>query len=158
MTPGPAMQPLRVGHGQDRFGEQFNLGIGTVAFKVSTQDCNGQLLIVELTHHEHGGPGRHFHYEQDEWFYIVEGEYLFEVGDERFRFTSGDSLLVPRRIPHVWANVSQQTGRILISFTPAGPMEGFFRETARGNSMPPQDPAFFRTYGMELLGSPLPVD
>ena len=27
-----------------------------------------------------GGPPRHVHFEQDEWFYVIKGDYVFEVG------------------------------------------------------------------------------
>ena len=66
-------------------------------------------------------------------------------------------LLAPRRVPHVWAYVGNATGRLLIAFTPAGRMEAFFREVAKANTMPPQDAALWRAYGMELLGPPLRV-
>jgi len=67
-------------------------------------------------------------------------------------------LLAPRRIPHVWAFVGEGQGRVLVAFFPAGKMEAFFREVTRENAMPPQDPALWRAYGMELLGPPLPVE
>ncbi len=37
-------------------------------------------------------------------------------------------------------------------------MEAFFREVSRANAMSPQDPAIWRTYGMELLGPPLHIE
>lgn len=151
-------QAFEVTQGQDRLREHHDIGIGTVAFKVATQDSHGELLVVELNHHTKGGPGRHFHYEQDEWFYILEGQYIFEVQEERFRLRTGDSMFIPRVIPHVWAYAGGQPGRILITFNPAGPMEAFFRETTKANAMPPLDPVFFRTYGMELIGPPLALD
>lgn len=155
---GTDLQAFSVARGKDRFGEHHDIGIGIISFKVATQDSGGELLIVELAHHTKGGPGRHFHYAQDEWFYILEGEYAFEVEEKRFQFGPGDSLFVPRKIPHVWAYCGRQPGRILITFTPAGLMEGFFRETAEVNAMPPLDPAFFRKYDMELIGPPLKLD
>ena len=70
----------------------------------------------------------------------------------------GDSLLAPRRVPHVWAFVGDTHGKMLIAFLPAGKMEAFFREVTKANAMPPQDPALWRAYGMELLGPPLSVE
>ena len=64
----------------------------------------------------------------------------------------------PRGVPHVWACVGNGPGRLLIAFSPAGLMEPFFREVTRANAMPPQDPALWRTHGMELLGLPLTVE
>jgi len=82
---------FQVGRDDDRFGDVHSLGIGTLSFKVSTEDSQGALLIVELVHHTMGGPPRHLHRDQDEAFYVVEGEYIVEVGQERFRLRPGDS-------------------------------------------------------------------
>jgi quercetin dioxygenase-like cupin family protein len=148
---------LRVASGTDRFGEHRGLGISAIDFKVATRD-GGDVFILENTFHAKGGPARHLHFDQDEWFYVLEGTFLFEVGQERIRLQSGDSLLAPRRVPHVWAYVGDGHGRILIVFSPAGKMEAFFREVTRANAMPPQDPELLRAHGMELLGPPLPVE
>ncbi len=152
------MQEFLVKRGDDRLGEHLGLQISDVFFKVSTEDSNGSLLVVEMTHHAKGGPGRHFHYNQDEWFYIVEGEYIFEIGQDRVRLKPGDSVFGPRMIPHVWAYVGDQPGRILFIFTPADQMEAFFKASGKVNALPPLDPAYFRSYGMELVGPPLEID
>lgn len=145
---------LHVPAGQDRFGEQRGLGISVITFKVVPQDSSG-LLIIENTFRAKGGPARHLHYDQDEWFYAVEGEFIVEVGPDRFTLKPGDSLLAPRQVPHVWAYTGDSLGRMLIAFMPAGKMEAFFREVTRANAMPPQDPQLWRAHGMELLGPPL---
>jgi mannose-6-phosphate isomerase-like protein (cupin superfamily) len=147
----------RVPAGADRFGERRPLGISRIDFKVSTADSGGALFVLENTFHAKGGPARHLHYDQDEWFFVVEGEFLMEIGSERITMKPGDSVLAPRQVPHVWASVGDSTGRILVSFTPAGRMEAFFREVAQANAMPPQDPALWRAHGMELVGPPLHV-
>lgn len=148
---------LWVAAGEDRFGEHRGLGVSAIQFKVTPAD-GGDFLILENTFHAKGGPARHLHFEQDEWFYITEGEFLMEVGDERFTLRPGDSLLAPRRVPHVWAHVGAGRGRILITFMPAGQMEAFFREVTKANAMPPRDPALFRQHGMELMGPALAVE
>ncbi|MFN8372665.1 MAG: cupin domain-containing protein [Anaerolineae bacterium] len=148
---------LRVAAGEDRFGEHRGLGISVIEFKVTPQDSGG-LLILENTFHAKGGPAKHLHYEQDEWFYAVEGEFIIEVGQEKFRLKPGDSLLAPRKVPHVWAHVGESVGRMLITFMPAGKMEAFFREVTKANAMPPQDPELWRAHGMELVGPPLKVE
>jgi mannose-6-phosphate isomerase-like protein (cupin superfamily) len=130
--------------------------VSTIAFKVVPHDSSG-LFILENTFHAKGGPARHLHYDQDEWFYAIEGEFLIEVGQERLRLQPGDSLLAPRRIPHVWASVGETRGRIPITFLPAGKMEAFFREVTKANAMPPRDPELWRAHGMELVGPPLAV-
>jgi quercetin dioxygenase-like cupin family protein len=147
---------LRVLANEDQFGEHRGLGVSVITFKVTPEGDNG-VFIIENTFHEKGGPAKHLHYDQDEWFYAVEGEFLLEVGQEQFTLKPGDSLLAPRKIPHVWAYTGGSLGRMLITFMPAGKMEAFFREVTQANAMPPQDPELWRSHGMELLGPPLKV-
>lgn len=142
--------------GEDKFGEHRGLGISVIKFKVTSQDENG-LFVLENTFREKGGPARHLHYSQEEWFYIVKGEFLFEIGNDKFRLKPGDSLFAPRQVPHVWAYAGGTGGNILIAFMPAGKMEAFFREVTKANAMPPQDPELWRAHDMELLGPPLKV-
>jgi mannose-6-phosphate isomerase-like protein (cupin superfamily) len=148
---------FRIPAGDDRFGEYRGLGVSSIAFKVVPQDSSG-LLILENTFHARGGPARHLHYDQDEFFYAAEGEFDIEVGNNRFRLNPGDALLAPRCVPHVWAYVGNARGRMLITFMPAGKMEAFFREVTKANAMPPLDPELWRAHGMELVGPPLPVE
>jgi quercetin dioxygenase-like cupin family protein len=141
---------------EDQFGEQRGLGVSKITFKVTPKDSNG-VLVIENSFHQKGGPARHLHFNQDEWFYAVEGEFILEVGSEKFRLTPGDSVLAPRNIPHVWACSGNGHGKMMIAFMPAGQMEAFFREVTKANSMPPLDPGLWRAHGMELLGPPLQV-
>jgi len=138
----------------DQFGEYRGLGVSKITFKL-TPKTSDDVFIIENTFHEKGGPARHLHYEQEEWFYVVEGDFLFEIGDERFKLQTGDSVLAPRQVPHVWAHTGENLGRILIAFLPAGKMEAFFREVTKENAMPPLDPELWRLHGMELMGPPL---
>lgn len=154
----PAAHPpaavLKAGH--DRFGEHRGLGVSVIEFKFTPRD-GSDLLIIENRFHAKGGPARHLHHQQDEWFYALAGEFVIEVGVDRYTLQPGDSILAPRGIPHVWAHVGDGIGRMMITFSPAGMMELFFREVTRANAMPPRDPALWQAHGMELLGPPLPV-
>ena len=153
LPPSPAKP---VSAGQDQFREHRGLGVSRIDFKVAGQGRDG-LFVLENTFHTKGGPARHLHVAQDEWFYVVEGRFMIEVGDERFVLDAGDSVLAPRQVPHVWAYIGEAQGKILVTFRPAGDMEAFFREVTKADAMPPQDPALWRAHGMELLGPPLPV-
>jgi quercetin dioxygenase-like cupin family protein len=145
-------------HGQDRFAAHRGLGITRLNYKVASADTDGRLFVTEQTMLAKGGPPRHLHLEQEEWFYSLEGKFILEVGEDRFTLNPGDSALAPRGIPHVWAYVGNGLGRLLIAFTPAGRMEAFFDAVAKTNAMPAQDPELWRSHGMELLGPPLAVD
>ncbi len=147
---------VRVPADEDRFGEHHGLGISVIDFKVTPQDSSG-VLIIENTFHAKGGPPRHLHHEQDEWFCAIEGEFVIEIGQERFTLRPGDSVIAPRKVPHVWAHVGEGRGKLLIVFTPAGQMEAFFREVTKANAMPPQNPELWQAHGMQLLGPPLAI-
>src|ERR1700722_13536879 len=90
---------IRVAAGQDRFSEHLPLGGGRsiVYWKVSAKDNRGAWSVFEAQWQMKGGPPLHVHQSQDEWFYVIQGEFVVQVGDERFRATPGDSLLAPRQ-------------------------------------------------------------
>jgi mannose-6-phosphate isomerase-like protein (cupin superfamily) len=139
-------------------GEHHSVGIGTLSFKVSTQDSQGGLLVVELVDDAKGGPPRHLHRAQDEVFYVIEGDYLLEVGPDRFRLRPGDCAFGPRTVPHTWAFVGDHTGRIEFTVSPAGRLEAFFHELSKAGAMAPQDPAFWPPFDLELVGPPLAIE
>jgi mannose-6-phosphate isomerase-like protein (cupin superfamily) len=149
--------PHFVASGADRFGEHHKgpRADSHLDFKVGTQDTNGGLFLLEHTKMTRGGPPRHLHYEQEEWFYLIEGgEVLIEIGQEKMRLKPGDSVLAPRKVPHAWAYIGDKPGRMLLAFAPAGKMEAFFKETSKpGNHF--GDPKLMRDHGMELVGPPL---
>jgi mannose-6-phosphate isomerase-like protein (cupin superfamily) len=125
-------------------------------FKVATADTDSALFAMEHTNTRHGGPPLHLHHEVDEFWYVLAGEYLVEVGGERFSAQAGDCVLGPRGIAHRWAYVGEGSGRLLITFTPAGRMEELFsRPRVPGTYS--EDAALYRAFGMELLGPPLAV-
>ena len=155
-TPTPA-KPVRVARGEDRLGEHHTIGLSTTDFKVLTQDSGGGLFIMEHASRKKGGPPRHLHHNEDEWFYVIEGEYIAEIGSERFQLKPGDSIIGPREVPHAWAFVGDTPGRLLIAFAPANKMEAFFRDNAkrRKDGEYLNDAQVYRAYGLELLGPPL---
>jgi mannose-6-phosphate isomerase-like protein (cupin superfamily) len=146
--------------GADRFGEPYPLTIGHMECKVSARDTAGALAVFEAMTYREDRPVRHLHFEQDEWFYVLEGEYEIHVGEAVLRTSPGGSVFAPRRVPHVWACVSETPGRLMALLQPAGTIEQFFRELpgyiARNASI--QELAELnRRHGMETLGPRLPI-
>ena len=140
-----------VANGQDWFGEHRSRGYSSILFKVMPRETGGGLFNIEHANVTKGGPPLHLHLHQEEWFYVMEGEVIFQIGDQRNRLRAGDSVLGPRGIPHAFSSVGEKPGRMLIAFTPAGKMEQFFRDTAIPNP-PTQDAEFFSRYEMEIVG------
>jgi mannose-6-phosphate isomerase-like protein (cupin superfamily) len=152
---------MRIPAGSDRFQEHRKVfGSMSIDYKVSATDTDGDLFVIENTNDLKGGPPRHLHHEQEEWFYVIEGEYLIEIGNESYAMGPGDSVLAPRGVPHVWARVGGGTGRLLIVFRPASKMEAFFVELAKIEGMPRREELerLFSSHGMEITGPPLPVE
>lgn len=143
-----------VGSGRDRFGESHSLGFSSIRFKVATHDSNGSLFVIEHQNLLKGGPPVHYHLHQDEWFYVMEGEVLFQVGNQRKLLHSGESVLGPRMIPHAFCGVGEKPAHMIIAFTPACKMEEFFRAIAIPNG-PKMDAEIFRRYDMRYVGPPL---
>lgn len=154
---GAASAAVVVPSGADRFRQVRNVGPNALSFKVSTQDTGGRLFILEAVNTRKGGPPRHLHYEQEEWFHVLEGEYFFEVGAEKTRLRAGDSLLAPRMVPHVWAYAGDKPGRVLMAFQPAGKMEPYFDVVAKHPELQ-QDAGVLAAHGMRLIGPPLRVE
>ena len=142
--------------GVDRLGETHSLGFSKISFKTSSADTEGRLFIMEHSNLSKGGPYRHVHPAQDEWLYAMEGEFRVEIGDQKLVLKPGDSVLMPRKVPHVWAQVGNTPGKLLIAFTPAGRMEDFFRDFGKTGKLP-TEPEVVKAYGLERVGPPLGV-
>ena len=140
----------------DRAHETHTLGFSKILFKLSSAETQGGLFIMEHEELSRGGPFRHLHPAQDEWLYAMAGEFRVEIGDQKLTLKPGDSVLMPRKIPHVWAQVANDPGKLLIAFTPAGKMEDFFREFGKTGKLP-TDASLVKAYGLERVGPPLSI-
>lgn len=146
---------------ENRFNEETKLfGTNPVDIKVSTKDTDGTLSISEYTGYTKGGPPLHIHPHIDEIFIILEGEHLFQLGDEQFRLTAGDTIFIPRGTPHAPAQLSDK-GKYYFIFIPSGQMEDFFRELGKlkvnGQASPEQMAKLFTDYDMKIVGPPLKI-
>ncbi|WP_332369062.1 cupin domain-containing protein [Spirosoma telluris] len=89
-------KPFTVKAGDARFGVHTPYrGVNANDVKISGKDTNGQLAVFEYVGTEKVGPVLHVHHDQDEIFSIVDGEYLFQVGDEKFIVKAGDTVFAP---------------------------------------------------------------
>jgi quercetin dioxygenase-like cupin family protein len=128
--------------------------------KVSGKDTNGGLAIFEQTSISQGrGTPLHIHPLQDEVFYVIEGEYYFNVGNEKFRLGVGDSIFMPKNVPHTWTQVSEK-GKMTVIFQPAGKMEEFFVTMAGLKTEPSAEEIakIFIENEMRVVGPPLKIE
>jgi mannose-6-phosphate isomerase-like protein (cupin superfamily) len=151
---------FKVAAGKDRSQEELLIMGGQFDCKVSGKDTNGALLIYDTLRQEKGGPALHLHHAQDEWFYVMKGEFIVKIGEETFQLKVGDTAFAPRKIPHAFAMISEGEGQVMVLFQPAGSMEDFFKEMSKlGKEIPKNQEArlkeLWHEHGMELVGPPL---
>lgn len=117
-------------------GERLRFSDAEIIVKVSGASTGGKLSVVEEV--DPLDTPLHVHSKEDELWYILEGEHIFQVGDVELRAGPGDVVFGPRGVPHAQRRVVSRKGRFLEIYSPGG-FDGFFRELAqaeaRGTSM-----------------------
>jgi mannose-6-phosphate isomerase-like protein (cupin superfamily) len=137
---------------------------GRITVKTSGAETGGAFSQIE-TDDPHGtGPPLHLHHNEDETFYVLEGEVTVVVGDERLDLSAGDFCFGPREIAHAYV-VRSERARMLVTASPAGIEQAFVSlGVPVTGSEPPTDPVMppmdelvrlFAGYGCEVLGPPL---
>lgn len=127
--------------------------------KISGKDTDGDLAIFEQTSLSQGrGTPLHIH-SQDEIFYVIEGAYFFQVGEEKFHLSVGDSIFLPRKVPHAWTQKSEK-GKMTVTLQPAGKLEEFFVTMAALDHEPSPEEIknIFAENEMLVVGPPLKLE
>ena len=150
---------IKVDAGKDRLGKPITLFEGDSFYtKVSTADTDGDVFVFESTRVKEGGPSFHLHYEQDEFWYVLKGEFLFKVGEETFTAKPGDTVFGPRNVPHAFAKVGEGEAKLLMFFQPAGKMEEYFKKISEGAATTMTEAErdnLRKAHGFERVGPPL---
>lgn len=97
-------------------------------FLAVKEDTDGAYSQWEAIVPPGGGPPLHVHSREDESFYVLEGEVVFQVGDVRETAAAGTFVNLPVGIPHCFHNESPALARLLICVVPGG-LEGLFFES-----------------------------
>jgi mannose-6-phosphate isomerase-like protein (cupin superfamily) len=140
-------------------GRAIQVGGGEVTIKISSRDTGGAFAAFEGVTQPLDGPPLHLHRDQDEWWYILEGEYRFEVDGREIHAGAGATVFAPRGSRHTFQNIGTTPGRTVTTVVPGG-LDLFFEELATAvprGTVP--DLArlvpIFEKHGLELLGPPL---
>jgi quercetin 2,3-dioxygenase len=153
----PPKKGFVVKSGKDRFNQPIKYrGLNPNDVKISSKDTEGQLTVLEYVGFEKIGPPLHVHYDQDETFYVVEGEYLFQLDTERMTLKAGDTIFLPRAVPHTWLQLSDH-GKLIYFLQPSGQMEEFFQKMneLKGPPSPELIQQIHNAHGMKVLGPPI---
>lgn len=119
-------------------GQRFNVLGDHQQIKFSGKDTNGQYLSVYQDNPPDTQIPMHIHENEDEVYTIIEGQVQFTVGDNTTLLKDGDSIFLPRQIPHTWKVVGSTNAKVYLEVFPAG-IEGMFEELSL---LPPGPPDF----------------
>jgi mannose-6-phosphate isomerase-like protein (cupin superfamily) len=86
---------------------------------LSGEETNNRFSLVEMLTPHGEQPPLHVHREDDEGFYVIDGEVTLWYGDRRLDLTSGDFALAPHGIPHTYRVESEAGARMLVTSSTA---------------------------------------
>ena len=158
-------KPYRVASGEGLADVWWKSGRLTV--KAGGAEAGNAFSQIEVDDPRDTGPPLHVHHNEDETFYVLEGEVTALVGEERIDLGAGDYLFAPRGIAHSYV-VRSERARMLVTLSPAGVEELFVglgvpvtgAEPPTDVVMPPMDEVarLFGDVGIEILGPPLSLN
>ena len=123
-----------------------------IAVRLSNGDTNGMYAIVESVAATGSATPMHLHRNEAEQVLIIEGAYRIAVGEKVFEKSGGDSMILPRGVPHSWRNISNEPGRMVVILTPAG----FEQSVQTIRNRPPEKlEAVAASYGWYIVGPPV---
>ena len=156
-SPNRATEPFVVPTGMSRSGNPMMkfMGMHPNDVIISRKDTDNALSVFLFTGYGEVGTPLHVHYHQDEFFTVLEGNYRFVSGTMDTKLGPGDTIFLPRNIPHQWLQLSDN-GRLIYAVSPAGELEDFFKEV-NNLEIPAPDKidALALKHGMKHLGPPL---
>jgi mannose-6-phosphate isomerase-like protein (cupin superfamily) len=146
-----------LGPGEGRF---FGLGPDRITVKGVTNPGDAGFALIDYTAAPGvPGPPLHVHEAIDEAWFLLEGELEVQIGDDRRRVDAGSFLLVPRLVPHTFANAGSGPARWVGVLSPAEAL-GMLEDLGRlvPEDGPPDERAMmevFARYKTSVLGPPL---
>jgi len=140
---------------------------GRITLKAGPDETGNAFSQFEVDDPLGSGPPLHVHHNEDETFYILEGEVTIFLGDEQIDLTAGDYCFGPRGIPHTYL-VHSKRARMLVTISPSGSEQLFLthgipvtNDQPPTNTIMPPTPEMtrlFANYGTQILGPPPPLN
>jgi quercetin dioxygenase-like cupin family protein len=134
-------------------------------YLLEPDETRGALAIVRATCRPGFNPPVHVHRNEDEVFYILEGQATFLVGDRMIEAGPGATVWLPRGVPHA-PRFDSDVVRCLMAITPGDGVKLFqeFSVPAEDHVLPPAGehlPDFeamgrrMAELGIDIVGPPL---
>ncbi|HSG96332.1 MAG TPA: cupin domain-containing protein [Afifellaceae bacterium] len=137
----------------------FPDGAIELVVKISGAETGGAFSVFEDAVRPGAGPARHFHRDQEETFFVMDGQFDFEIDGTLFHSGPGDIAVVPRGAVHAFKNVGRDHGWLRYMFTPAGQSETMFRAFHAAALKQPLTTEIMSeiavNYGQTFVGPPL---
>jgi len=92
---------------------------------------NGYSLIEWMAGPAIPGPPLHTHRVTDEGFYVLEGTFGFQAGEQTLHGLNGAYIFIPRELAHTFWNQGSTPAKLLILISPPG-FEQYFEELSEG--------------------------
>ncbi|KAI5055865.1 hypothetical protein GOP47_0029386 [Adiantum capillus-veneris] len=124
-------------------GEGINvwvLGV-LVTLKALGNETGGSYSLFEDIVPPGIGPPLHIHTQEEETWYMLEGELVWKVGNQEFTATKGSFIHLPRFVPHAFENKSNKPAHMVLTYAPAG-FEKWFLDVGKpviNQSEPPPE-------------------
>jgi quercetin dioxygenase-like cupin family protein len=84
-----------------------------VCVKVSCNENKDAISLLEHTAPTNDSPPMHIHLNEDEIFYVLEGNIRYRINEEDHELIAGQSILVPKGVPHTYLVESSPRARWL---------------------------------------------
>jgi mannose-6-phosphate isomerase-like protein (cupin superfamily) len=130
-------------------------------FKAAAHDTAGRFDFIVETFAPMTGPPLHFHEEQDDTFYVLEGVLTLQAGDEILDLGPGEFISIPPRMAHTFDNLhnGDDLVRAINVMTPGGlfPMIEDMARVPPGPEQPDGLMEATRRHGTHIVGPPLRV-
>lgn len=130
--------------------ERIQVRGGWLSFLAVSENTGGAYALIETANQPSTGVPLHVHEREDETWFVLEGEYTFQVGTDLLQARTGDYVFGPRNVPHSYANRTTSLARALIMVTPGG-FEGFWRESAQLRGDTAAHEALGKKYGVRFV-------
>src|SRR5262245_4538587 len=118
------------------------------------EQTGGSFGVWRYTKVLEGGPPLHIHRTEDEFFYVLSGEFNFQLGDCITRTPAGSFVFIPKDMVHTFQHVGSEPGVLLGSVHPGG-FEGLFQGLPGADAETIK--ALFKKYNMDVVGPPLEI-
>ncbi len=95
-------------------------GTETITLKATSEETGGSIGFLEATSPPGAGPPRYIHHGCDELFYVLEGRFLFLIGERQVSALPGTFLFIPRGTVHAAKVIGTEPGKVLAAYIPGG--------------------------------------